>query len=334
MADSQQEKQGFELIPIPQEALGTEGTEHFYEMRRIWDQHDQCWYYSVIDFVGLLTQSTNPGVYWSALKKRNKQDKGFQDVLTHLKELPLRGKDGKLRGAEFATREGMLRIVQNIRGPLAERVRLWLAQVGEEKLQEVEQQTQVEQLRAVYMSQGRTPEWVETRIQNLLSRNALTDEWLARGAQEDLHFGVLTGTVHRGTFGISSQVHHHEVKHLPKSVKHPRDHYTEEELGVLTLAQLAARRIHEQNESQGFQELLHDAQAAGEFGGQIRQQFEELTGQPVVSSQNFLDQPKGKQKKQALPTPEQQPTLFDQEEQEQLPKKRGSTKKTKRENNG
>ncbi len=334
MADSQQDKQGFELIPIPQEALGTEGTEQFYEVRRIWDQHDQCWYYSVIDFVGLLTQSTNPGVYWSALKKRNKQDQGFQDMLKHLKELPLRGRDGKLRGAEFATREVMLRIVQNIRGPLAERVRLWLAQVGEEKLQEVEQQTQVEQLRDVYLSQGRTPEWAETRIQNLLSRNALTDEWLARGAEEHLHFGILTGTVHRGTFGISSQVHHHEVKHLPKSVKNPRDHYTEEELGVLTLSQLAARRMHEQNESQGFPQLLRDAQAAGEFGGQIRQQFEDLTGQPVVSSQNFLDQPKSKQKKQSLPAPEQ-PTLFDQEAQEQpSKKKRGNAKRNKRDNNG
>lgn len=318
MDDTQQDKQGFELIPIPQETLGNEETEEFYEVRRVWNKEDQSWYYLVIDFVKLLTKSKNPGVYWSALKKRNQHDQGFQDILKKIKELPLRGRDGKLRGAEFATREVMLRLVQNIPSPLAEKVRLWLAQVGEEKLQEVEQQTQAEQLRSFYIRQGRTPEWADARIQNLLSRNALTDEWLARGAQQHLHFGLLTGTIHRGTFGITPGTHHHTIKRLPKSVKNPRDHYTEEELGVLTLAELASRRMHEQNDSQGVPQLLQDAQAAGAFGGKVCKQFEELTGQPVVSSQNFLDRPKGKRKKQQLPTPEQA-LLFDPAEDEQSP---------------
>jgi DNA-damage-inducible protein D len=285
------------------------------EVRRVWNTDDQLWYYSVIDFIKLLTRSKNPGVYWSALKKRNREDQGFVDILEKIKELPLRGKDGRLRGAEFATREVMLRLVQSIPSEWAERVRLWLAQVGEEKLQEIEQQTQADQLRTSYLRQGRTPEWADARIQNLLSRNALTDEWLVRGAQQHLHFRLLTGTIHRGTFGISSDTHHHTVKHLPKGVKHPRDHYTEEELGVLTLADLPARRMHEQNDSQGVSHLLQDAQAAGAFGGQVRQQFEALTGQPVVSSQNFLDQPKEKRKKPQPPI-QQQPSLFDQENQD------------------
>ena len=315
MDNSQQDKQGFELIPIPQEALGDKETEELNEVRRVWDREDQLWYYSVIDFVKLLTRSKNPGVYWSTLKKRNQQDQGFADILGKIKELPLRGKDGKLRGAEFVTREVMLRLVQNIPGEQAERVRLWLAQVGEEKLQEVEQQTQAEQLRDFYIRQGRTPEWADARIQNLLSRNALTDEWLARGAQQHLHFGLLTGTIHRGTFGITPDMHHHTIKRLPKSIKHPRDHYTEEELGVLTLAELAARRMHEQNNSQGISQLVQDAQAAGSFGGQVRQQFEALTGQSVVSSQNFLEQVKGKRKRKQLARTEQA-TLFEQEESE------------------
>lgn len=173
-------------------------------------------------------------------------------------------------------------------------------------------------MRDWYLRQGRTPEWADARIQNLLSRNTLTDEWLARGAQQHLHFGLLTGTIHRGTFGIAPDMHHHTIKQLPKGTKNPRDHYTEEELGVLTLAELAARRMHEQNESQGVPQLLQDAHAAGAFGGQVRQQFEALTGQPVVSSQNFLKQPKGKQKKHHLPAP-QQASLFDQKEHEQTP---------------
>jgi DNA-damage-inducible protein D len=313
--DDSQEKQGFELIPIPQDALGDAEQQGTHEVRRIWDKEEQLWYYSVIDFIELLTGSKNPKVYWSAMKRRNKQDQGFQDTLRQVKNIPLRAKDGRLRETECVPRAVMLRIVQNIPSPLAERVRLWLAQVGEEKLQEVEQQTQAEQLREYYIRQGRTPEWADTRIQNLLSRNALTDEWLARGAQQHLHFGLLTSTVHRGTFGISPGEHHQTVKHLPKGTKNPRDHYTEEELGVLTLAELAARRMHEQNDSQGVPQLLQDSQAAGAFGGRVRQQFEELTGQPVVSSQNFLDQPKGKRKKQQLPAPEQG-TLFETPTQE------------------
>ncbi|GHO97446.1 phage antirepressor [Reticulibacter mediterranei] len=316
MVDSQQGKQNMELIPIPHEALGNQDTEELVEVRRVWNMDDQLWYYSVIDFIKLLTRSKNPGVYWSALKKRHQEDQGFTDILGKIKELPLRGKDGRLRGAEFATREVMLRLVQTIPSPQAERVRLWLAQVGEEKLQEVEQHTQAEQLRASYIRQGRTPEWADARIQNLLSRNALTDEWLVRGAQQHLHFGLLTGTIHRGTFGITSDTHHHTIKQLPKKVKHPRDHYTEEELGVLTLAELAARRMHEQHDSQGVPQLLQDAQAAGAFGGQVRLQFEALTGQPVVSSQNFLDHPKEKRKKQRTQV-SPQPSLFDQQEQDQ-----------------
>lgn len=309
MDHTQQDKQSFELLPISQEALGDKEIKEHYEIRRVWDKDEQLWYYSVIDFIKVLTQSKNPNVYWSALKKRHQQDQGFQDILEKIKELPLRGKDGKLRGAECVTREVMLRLVQNIPSPLAERVRLWLAQVGEEKLQEVEQQTQAEQLRAYYIHQGRTPEWADARIQNLLSRNALTDEWAARGAQQQVHFGLLTATIHRGTFGITPTDHHHIVKRLPKSIKNPRDHYSEEELGVLTLAELAARRMHEEHDSQGAVQLLQDAQAAGTFGGNVRQQFEALTGKPVVSSQNFLDQPVSKRKKQLKA--EAQETLFD-----------------------
>lgn len=310
--DDSQNKEDFEILPLPR-SLESQGEEEQFDVRRIWDKDEQQWYYSVIDFIRLLTHSNNANVYWSAVKKRNQDDPGFQNTLKLIKSIPLRGKDGRLRGADCVTREVMLRLVQNIPSERAEVVKLWLAQIGEEKLQEIEQQSQVEQLRTYYLNKGRTAEWTEMRIQNLLSRNALTDEWLARGAQQNLHFSLLTGTIHRGTFDISPSEHHHVVKRLPKSTKHPRDHYTEDELGVLTLAELASRRMHEQNNSQGIDQLLKDAQAAGEFGGQVRQQFEELTKQKVVSSQNFLDQPKGKRGKKQAQLPPGQQTLFDDE---------------------
>jgi DNA-damage-inducible protein D len=307
------EKQGFELVPVPSEMVSDEQLATTAGIRRFWDKEDQCWYYSIVDCMHLLANSPRPDAYWVALKKRHKDDADFQEVLKKVKALPLRAKDGRLRETECATRETLLRIIMEVPSPLAEQVRLWLAQVGEEKLQDVEQQTQVEKLRDYYIGRGRTPEWAEARIRNLIGRNLLTDEWLLRGAQQHLHFGLLTGTIHKGTFDITTYEHHHVIKKLPKGIKHPQDHYTEDELGVLTLAELAARRIHEQNNSQGIDQLIKDAQAAGEFGGQVRRQFEELTKQKVVSPQNFLDQPKGRRKKKQDQLPPDQPTLFNGE---------------------
>jgi DNA-damage-inducible protein D len=303
--------QSFESLSFPVESQDPAQAEQLPEVRRIWDTEEQVWYYSVVDFIKILTNAPSAVTYWTTFKKRRENDPFLQDIFGQLKMQPLRAKDGRLRETECATRPLILRIVQSIPSKQAETVRLWLAQIGEEKLQEAEQQTQVDQLRSYYVSRGRTPEWADARIRNLIGRNLLTDEWLLRGAQQELHFGRLTTTIHRGTFGITPSSHHHTIKQLPKGVKNPRDHYTDIELNVLALSEAAARTLHERNDSQGVPQLMEDAQAAGEFGGQVRQQFEELTGEPVVSSQNFLDQPKGKRKPQQLPAAEQG-SLFDQ----------------------
>ena len=325
--------QSFESLSFPMEVSDSTQGDQLPEIRRIWDADDQVWYYSIVDFIALLTNAPVPVTYWTTFKKRYKDDPYLQDIFGQLKMQPMRAKDGRLRETECATRTLMLRIVQSIPSKQAEVVRRWLAQIGEEKLQETEQQTQVDQLRTYYIAQGRTPEWADARIRNLIGRNLLTDEWLQRGAQQDLHFGLLTANIHKGTFGITSHVHHHDVKHLPKGIKKPRDHYTDIELNVQALSETAARTLHVRNDSQGIAQLLQDTQAAGEFGGQVRQQFEELTGEAVVSPQNFLEPPKSTRKKQTLPTPEQ-PTLFEQEEQGLHSKKRGKAKKTKEEDNG
>lgn len=309
------ERSGFELLFISRAELAELQTDELFEVRRVWDTQEGLWYYAITDFLRLLTQSKNSSVYWSALKKRHEQDEGFRAVLQKVKLFHLRARDGRLRETECASRETMLRITQDVPSPLAEKVRLWLAQVGEERLQEIEQQTQEDELRDYYLGKGRSEEWIEARIRNLVTRNALTDEWLLRGAVQHLHFGVLTTTIHDRTFGVSTQQHHFAIKRLPKSVKKPRDHYTEEELGVLTLAELAARRLHQQHDSQGVEELLGDARIAGDFGKQVREAFEGTIGGPVVSSQNFLDQPGGRKKK-GLPSGPQQDSLFDQGEQE------------------
>jgi len=312
--------QSFESLSFPVESADAAQADQLSEVRRIWDAEEQAWYYSVVDFMKILTNAPSPVTYWTTFKKRRKDDPFLQEIFGQLKMQPMRAKDGKLRETECATRPVMLRIVQSIPSKQAEVVRLWLAQIGEEKLQETEQQTQVDQLRSYYLSRGRTPEWADARIRNLIGRNLLTDEWLLRGAQQDLHFGLLTTTIHKGTFGITPHDHHHNVKQLPRGTKNPRDHYTDIELNVLALSETAARTLHERNESQGVPQLLQDARAAGDFGGQVRKQFEELTGESVVSPQNFLDQPKGKRKQQQLSaSAPEQGMLFDREGHEPSP---------------
>lgn len=308
--------QSFESLSFPLKITDSIQADQLPEIRRIWDAEEQVWYYSIVDFIDILTDAPSPITYWTTFKKRRKDDLFLQETFGQLKMQPMRAKDGRLRETECATRPLMLRIVQSIPSKQAEVVRGWLAQIGEEKLQEAEQQTQVDQLRSYYLRQGRTPEWAEARIRNLIGRNLLTDEWILRGAQQDLHFGQLTTTIHKGTFGIAPRDHHQKVKRLPKGTENPRDHYTDIELNVLALSEAAARTLHERNDSQGVPQLLQDAQAAGEFGGKVRKQFEELTGESVVSSQNFLDQPKGKRKKKQFPTVEQD-VLFGQVEPEQ-----------------
>lgn len=313
MSDNQEKN--FESLPIPQGVLGLQSDQALPEVRRVWDKDEQVWYYSILDFIKLVTDAPNPTTYWINFKKRHaKNDEHFREVLKLIKAKVMRAKDGKRRETECVTRQTMLRIVQSIPTKKAEIARLWLAEIGEEKLQEIEQEDQAQILYDDYIRQGRTHSWAEARIRNALGRNTLTDEWVTRGAQQNLHFSALTTTIHKGTFGITPEHHHRDIKKLPKSVKHPRDHYTEAELGVLTLAELAARERHQKNESQGFPELLNDAQVAGEFGEKVRLAFEEASGQPVVSPQNFLDQQKGQGKKQ-LPIPGQ-PSLFDDPDSE------------------
>jgi hypothetical protein len=302
----------FESLSFPVEPSEPAQVDQLPEVRRIWDAEEQAWYYSVVDFIKILTNAPSAVTYWTTFKKRRQDDPFLQEVFGQLKMEPMRARDGKLRETECATRPVMLRLVQSIPSKQAETVRLWLAQIGEEKLQEAEQQTQVDQLRSYYISRGRTPEWADARIRNLIGRNLLTDEWLLRGAQQNLHFGLLTKTIHEGTFGIAPYTHHHVIKQLPKGVKHPRDHYTDIELNVLALSEAAARTLHQRNDSQGVPQLLKDAQAAGEFGGQVREQFEQLTNEHVVSSQNFLDQPKGEQKQQKQLPQARQDSLFEQ----------------------
>ena len=286
-----------ELLPLP-------------EIRRIQDSNG-IWYYNVTDVIGALTGAEYPSDYWTKLKRRAKTE-GFETTLQKIVHFPMKSpKDGKLRQADCADRETLLRIVQSIpsASPRVEELKLWLAQVGEEKLQEGERSpiaTQIEAVRQKYRKEGRDEEWINNRISNLTGRNALTDQWKQRGAVQSLHFGLLTSILHKGALGVLPD-EHREIKQLPRRVN-PRDHMDRVELALLTLTEATSTAKHIENDSQGIDALTRDAKSAAHAGETARKATEEALGRPVVTQTNFLKSAKKAQRELPQPQGEHAPS--------------------------
>lgn len=266
-------------------------------IRCIW--HDGRMFMSVVDVVGYLTDAKIPRNYWSDLKRRLAQDEGFTELHAKIVQLKLRSPDGKLRETDCADTETMLRIVQSIPSPKAEPFKQWLAKVGTERLQE----DAVEAMRKEYERLGYADAWIASRLKNVVARNALTDDWRERGAEEGREFALLTDTISKGTFDITT-AEHRQTKHLSKSAS-LRDSMTPIELALTTLAEVTATELHQQHESQGYEELHRDAAEAGKAAGTARQAVEEATGKPAVSAANYKELRQERQR-------ELQPPLFEE----------------------
>jgi DNA-damage-inducible protein D len=250
------------------------------DIRRHWYNNE--WYYSIVDIVGFLTDSKDPSSYWRTLKKRLIDSEGAQETFGHIQQL--------------------------IPSPKAEPFKLWLAQVGEERFEEIEHPEQaIERVRQTYRAKGYDDAWIEERIKNDLIRNELTDEWKDRGAKEGTEFAILTNTIHEGTFEVSIQAHK-KYKLLPAKAG-LRDHMTPLELALTSLSEATAITLQQDRDSQGFTELKRDATDAGEAGGEARKVIEKRVGKPIVSPKNFLENTKRQQQKRI--ERQQQPSLFD-----------------------
>jgi DNA-damage-inducible protein D len=276
------------------------------EVRRLWYNNE--WYYSVIDIIAVLTDSQEPRKYWTALKARAKTE-GFEETLDQVVQLKLKAQDGRFRLTDTANRQTVLRLIQSIPSPKAEPIRLWLAQVGEERFEEIENpELAIERVRQTYRAKGYDDAWIEQRVKNDLTRNALTDEWGDRGAKEGVEFAILTDTIHEETFDITIRAHK-KYKLIPTKAN-LRDHMTHLELALTSLSEATAITLHQTRDSQGFTELKRDASEAGGIVSETRQRIEQSSGQPVVSPQNHLDKTKSQQKKRI--ERQQQPSLFDE----------------------
>lgn len=251
--------------------------------------HDDQWYFSITDVIAALTTSTAPRQYWSTLKGRLKGE--GSEVLTDCLQLKFQASDGKMYLGDAANTETLLRLVQSIPSPKAEPFKVWLAQVGTERLEEADHPEVVfERMKQNYRDQGYSEEWIDARMHNALTRNALTEEWRDRGAREQ-QYPILTNTIAEGTFGVSIQ-QHKEIKQLTGTDARAnlRDHMSDVELALSTLGEATAAEMHRIRNSQGFHPLHKDTQDAGRIAGNTRREIEQAIGTPVVTPENRLAQ--------------------------------------------
>lgn len=261
------------------------------EIRRVWREDEEKWYFSVVDIVGALSESDNPRVYWSQLKRREKKSSG--QLFTFCKQFKLKAADGKMRKTDCADVEGVFRIVQSIPSPQAEPFKQWLAKVGRERLEEIaDPELAAQRARELYRKKGYSDEWIEARLQSVAIRNELTDEWQQRGVKEGIEYAILTNEISKGTFDITTG-EHKELKTLKR--QNLRDHMTNTELVFTMLGELATTDATQRDDAEGFEENKDAAKKGGSAAGDARRAFERSTGRPVLSNRNYLEQPESEQ---------------------------------------
>lgn len=255
-----------------------------HKVRSAWDDEAEEWLISVIDVVAVLTESADPKRYWSVLKSRILKESG--QPTTICSRLKMVAADGKRRMTDVATTEQLLRIVQSIPSPKAEPFKLWLANVGAERIdEEIDPQRAIDRARATYKAKGYSDAWIKQRIQGIQARNVLTDEWKAHGVK-DKQYALLTDIIHRGTFGVGVKQHKH-IKGLKK--ENLRDNMTPLESALTTLAEVTATEITRSKNPETIEENKSIAQESGSVARRARLDIEKRTGRKVVSSQNAKD---------------------------------------------
>jgi DNA-damage-inducible protein D len=241
------------------------------------------WYFSIIDVLEVLTDSPEPASYWAKIKSANPQ---LRPIPTKLK---MPGVDGKKYSTECATPEQLFRIIQSVPSDKAEPIKRWLAKVGFERLEEIQNpELAIKRAAFIYQLHGRSQEWIDARMKGIAQRIALTDEWQHRGISQNFEFAELTALISEGTFGIVPQ-EHRALKGLAGNHK-LRDHMTEVELVLTMLGEVATRNIAVDHDAFGFIANRHAAIGGGEVAGAARKALEQRTNTKAVSSSNYLTQ--------------------------------------------
>ena len=254
------------------------------QIRRVWVDDD--WYFSIVDIVGVLTGSPEPRKYWNKVKTREFTDLQLSPIWRQLK---LPAADGKQYRTDCATTQAMFRIIQSIPSPKAEPFKQWLAQVGYERVQEIENpELAQERMKAIYEAKGYPKDWIDKRLRGIAIRQNLTDEWKERGIREERDFAILTAEIARATFGVTPS-EHRAIKRLTKKGQNLRDHMTDLELIFTMLGERVTTEISQQEKPDTFAESKQVARRGGNVAGVARRETERELGHSVVWGQNFLD---------------------------------------------
>ena len=255
-------------------------------IRRVYDETTETWWFSVIDVVQVLTESNNARRYWSDLKRKLAQEAGSEQLYEKIVQLKLTAPDGKRRETDCATAESLLRIVQSIPSPKAEPIKLWLAKVGYERMQEMaDPALSLDRARQTWQQHGRSDKWIAQRMTGQETRNKLTDYWSEHDIKKGSEFAILTNIIHQEWAGVSV-AEHKDMKGL--SSHNLRDHMSEAELIFTALAELSTRQIAQSVDATGLAENKSAAQSGGRIAAQARQQLESQTGKSVVTGANYL----------------------------------------------
>lgn len=266
------------------------------KIRSHWDEKDEKWYFSIVDVVGILTDSPNPRKYWSVLKSRLKQE-GSQ-LTTDCSQLKMQATDGKFYMTDAADTEQLLRLIQSIPSPKAEPFKLWLARVGYERIEETEDpELSFDRAMETYLAKGYTKEWINQRLKSIEVRKELTDEWEKRGVKRGMDFAVLTDIITKAWSGKSVKQY---KKHKDLKKENLRDHMTNLELVLNMLAEATTTEISKEKKPQTLEENKVIAKQGGMIAGNTRKQIEAKTGKKIVSKLNAKNIVEGKPKRKKL----------------------------------
>jgi DNA-damage-inducible protein D len=252
-------------------------------IRRLWDEKNEKWLFSIVDIVGVLTDSTNPRNYWKVLKNRLKEE--GSEVVTNCNLLKLMAKDGKYYFTDVGDVETIFRLVQSVPSPKAEPIKLWLARVGYERVQEIaDPERSINRARENWFKMGRDPEWIQRRMMGQEVRNKLTDYWKGHEIKTPIEYAILTNIIHQEWAGVTVKQH----KQL-KKLQHEnlRDHMTEAEIIFTALAEMSTRKIAKTDKAVGFVENKIAGKKGGSIAKSARLALESKTKTKIISSSNF-----------------------------------------------
>ncbi len=255
------------------------------KIRTAWDEEKEEWYFSIVDVCEVLSGTDNPRRYWSDLKRKLKKE-GAAQLYEKIVQLKMIAPDGKRRLTDVADTEQLLRIIQSIPSPKAEPFKLWLAEVGRERIEEtIDPELSIERALETYLKKGYSREWINQRLQAIQVRKELTDEWENRGVQKGIEYAILTDEITKAWSGMSTR-QYKNWKGLKK--ENLRDNMSTTEIVLNMLAEVSTTEISKAEKPQTFEENRHVAKKGGAVAGTAREQLEQQIGQSVITSQNAV----------------------------------------------